>query len=74
MGPYFGLDPKKFSKFQLGVSYTSCDEMTKNSPAQVGLTNHTIGAYAAVRSFVEILVVVMGNYSGKFMKLVFNLK
>ena len=33
------------------------------------LLNHTIGAYPAVRSFVEILVVVIGNYSGEEVKI-----
>ena len=37
LGPKFGLDPKNFLKFQLGLSYTSCDKMTKRSLAKVGL-------------------------------------
>ena len=39
MGANYDLDPKKVWKFQLCLCYASCDEMIKNSPDKVGLTN-----------------------------------
>ena len=41
----YDLDPKKVSKFQLCLCYTSCDEMIKNSLDKVGLIGYRIPLY-----------------------------
>ena len=42
MGANYDLDPKKVWKFQLCLSYASCDEMIKNSPDKVGLSEENV--------------------------------
>ena len=44
-GANYDLDPKKVSKFQLCLRNTSCDEMIKNSPEKVGLTESFVKTF-----------------------------
>ena len=37
MGPLYNPGPRKISKYLLGMSYSTCDEMTKIPPAKIGL-------------------------------------
>ena len=59
IGPNIGLNPQKTWKFLLGGSYASCDEMTKKSPAKVGLTGILDWSFCSYFIWVLHMLVTM---------------